>query len=205
MKTKKSKISALLLSLVLLLCLSVPAFAGSSVSGNTAYITSGTKTVTSNDIPASIVNRVSITTIYVPNSVTRISSGAFTSFSNLETVYIDNYQGGVTIESGALPSGAKVVYTGEKPTTTTKKTTTKKSTTTTSSTTESTTESETETSTEEGTSDSVVTKVANPTGTTSAAKETSSGSKQGRSISIGVVTLVGVSAVVLMILKFRKS
>lgn len=201
MKTKKSKISALLLSLVLLLCLSVPAFAGSSVSGNTAYITSGTKTVTSNDIPASIVNRVSITTVYVPNSVTRISSGAFTSFSNLETVYIDNYQGGVTIESGAVPSGAKVVYTGEKPTTTTKKTTTKKSTTTTSST----TESETETSTEEETSDSVVTKVANPTGTTSAAKETSSGSKQGRSISIGVVTLVGVSAVVLMILKFRKS
>ncbi len=205
MKTKKSKISALLLSLVLVLCLSVPAFAGSSVSGNTAYITSGTKTVTSNDIPASIVNRVSITTIYVPNSVTRISSGAFTSFSNLETVYIDNYQGGVTIESGALPSGAKVVYTGEKPTTTTKKTTTKKSTTTTSSTTESTTESETEPSTEEETSDSVVTKVANPTGTTSAAKEISSGSKQGRSISIGVVTLVGVSAVVLMILKFRKS
>ncbi len=205
MKTQKSKISALLLSLVLLLCLSVPAFAGSSVSGNTAYITSGTKTVTSNDIPASIVNRVSITTIYVPNSVTRISSGAFTSFSNLETVYIDNYQGGVTIESGALPSGAKVVYTGEKPTTTTKKTTTKKSTTTTSSTTESTTESETEEPTEEETSDAVVTKVANPTGTTSAAKETSSGSKQGRSISIGVVTLVGVSAVVLMILKFRKS
>lgn len=205
MKTQKSKISALLLSLVLLLCLSVPAFAGSSVSGNTAYITSGTKTVTSNDIPASIVNRVSITTIYVPNSVTRISSGAFTSFSNLETVYIDNYQGGVTIESGALPSGAKVVYTGEKPTTTTKKTTTKKSTTTTSSTTESTTESETEEPTEEETSDAVVTKVANPTGTTSATNTGSSGSKQGRSISIGVVTLVGVSAVVLMILKFRKS
>ena len=204
MKTQKSKISALLLSLVLLLCLSVPAFAGSSVSGNTAYITSGTKTVTSNDIPASIVNRVSITTIYVPNSVTRISSGAFTSFSNLETVYIDNYQGGVTIESGALPSGAKVVYTGEKPTTTTKKTTTKKSTTTTSSTTESTTESETEEPTEEETSDAVVTKVANPTGTTSATNTGSSGSKQGRSISIGVVTLVGVSAVVLMILKFRK-
>ncbi len=204
MKTQKSKISALLLSLVLLLCLSVPAFAGSSVSGNTAYITSGTKTVTSNDIPASIVNRVSITTIYVPNSVTRISSGAFTSFSNLETVYIDNYQGGVTIESGALPSGAKVVYTGEKPTTTTKKTTTKKSTTTTSSTTESTTESETEEPTEEETLDAVVTKVANPTGTTSATNTGSSGSKQGRSISIGVVTLVGVSAVVLMILKFRK-
>jgi cobalamin biosynthesis Mg chelatase CobN len=204
MKTQKSKISALLLSLLLLLCLSIPAFAGSSVSGNTAYITSGTKTVTSDDIPASIVNRVSITTIYVPNSVTRISSGAFTSFSNLETVYIDNYQGGVTVESGALPSGAKVVYTGEKPTTTRKSTTTKKSTTTTSSTTESTTESETEEPTEEETSDSVVTKVANPTGTTSTTQGTSSGSKQGRSISIGVVTLVGVSAVVLMILKFRK-
>ncbi len=205
MKTKKSKISALLLSLVLLLCLTVPAFAGATVSGNTAYITSGTKTVTANDIPTSVINRISITTIYVPNSVTRISSGSFTSFSNLETVYIDNYQGAVTIESGALPSGAKVVYTGEKPTTTTKKSTTKKSTTTTSSTTESTTESETETSTEEETSDSVVTKVANPTGTTVAEKEASSGSKQGRAISIGVVTLVGVSAVVLMILKFRKS
>ncbi len=204
MKSQKSKISALFLSLMLLLCLSVPAFAGSSVSGNTAYITSGTKTVTSNDISASIVNRISITTIYVPNSVTRISSGAFTNFSNLETVYIDNYQGGVTVESGALPSGAKVVYTGEKPTTTRKHTTTKKRTTTTSSTTESTTESETEKPTEEETSDSVVTKVANPTGTTSTTQGTSSGSKQGRTISIGVVTLVGVSAVVLMILKFRK-
>ncbi len=204
MKSQKSKISALFLSLMLLLCLSVPAFAGSSVSGNTAYITSGTKTVTSNDISASIVNRISITTIYVPNSVTRISSGAFTNFSNLETVYIDNYQGGVTVESGALPSGAKVVYTGEKPTTTRKHTTTKKRTTTTSSTTESTTESETEEPTEEETSDSVVTKVANPTGTTSTTQGTSSGSKQGRTISIGVVTLVGVSAVVLMILKFRK-
>lgn len=204
MKSQKSKISALFLSLMLLLCLSVPAFAGSSVSGNTAYITSGTKTVTSNDISASIVNRISITTIYVPNSVTRISSGAFTNFSNLETVYIDNYQGGVTVESGALPSGAKVVYTGEKPTTTRKHTTTKKRTTTTSSTTESTTESETEEPTEEETSDSVVTKVANPTGTTSTTQGTASGSKQGRTISIGVVTLVGVSAVVLMILKFRK-
>ncbi len=203
MKIQKSKISALLLSLLLALCLSVPAFAGSSVSGNTAYITSGTKTVTSSDIPASVVNRISITTIYVPNSVTKISSGSFTSFSNLETVYIDNYQGGVTVESGALPSGAKVVYTGKKTTTTTTKSTTKK-TTTTSSTTESTTESETEKTTEEESSDSVVTKVANPTGTTTATKTTSSGSKQGRSISIGVVTLVGVSAVVLMILKFRK-
>jgi hypothetical protein len=201
MRIKMKKTGALLLSFLLVMLLSVTAFAGSTVKGNTAYITEGTTTVTSNDIPATLQNRLSITTIYVPNSVTSISAGAFTSFPNLETVYIDNYPGGVKVASGALPRGAKIVYTGEKPTTT-RTTTTRKSTTTRTTTTESETESETEEEPATKSTDVVVTKV--PTPSDAQKEPEKAGFSVGRAVSIGLVALAGVSAVVLLILKFKK-
>ncbi len=55
--------------------------------------------------------------ITIPSSVKSIDSGAFSNCSNLKTVTINNYDGAVSIASGAFPSSASISYTQEKPTT----------------------------------------------------------------------------------------
>lgn len=200
MKPMWKKAIVLMLCFVLLISMSIPVFAGGSVSGSTAYISSGTKTVTSGDIPATITNRLAVNTVYVPNSVNSISSGAFTNLPNVKTIYVDNYEGGVNVSSGALPKGATIVYTGEKPTTTstTRRTTTRTRTTTTTTTT--TTSSTTE-STTEAPSFSAVTKVATPIVTE---EPTTTSVGVGKYISIAAVALAALLAVALAVLKFKK-
>lgn len=204
----KKRILTILISLVMMLSLILPAFAGGSYSGTTGYISDGTTTVTSSDIPVTIINQYTIQTIYVPSSVRTIESGAFTGFVNLQTVYIDSAQGEVSIATGALPSTASVVYTGT-PTTTTKRTTTtqwqttrrynttRRTTTTTASTTESTT---TSTTTTTATQISVYETVTNYD--TDTASE--SGNKNGTLIAGVAVGIVAISAIAMLILKFKK-
>lgn len=57
-----------------------------------------------------------VDSITVPSSVKSIDSGAFSNCSNLKTVTINNYEGAVSIASGAFPSSASIYYTQEKPT-----------------------------------------------------------------------------------------
>lgn len=57
-----------------------------------------------------------VDSITVPSSVKSIDSGAFSNCSNLKTVTINNYDGAVSIASGAFPSSASIYYTQEKPT-----------------------------------------------------------------------------------------
>lgn len=52
----------------------------------------------------------SIKKLYVPNTVTRINGGAFTSCTALTDVYIDNTATGITVNSSAFPSGVTVHY-----------------------------------------------------------------------------------------------
>ena len=52
----------------------------------------------------------SIKKLYVPNTVTRINGGAFTSCTALTDVYIDNTAAGITVNSSAFPSGVTVHY-----------------------------------------------------------------------------------------------
>lgn len=54
-----------------------------------------------------------ITTAFVSNNVTQVQSGCFSGCTNLKTVYIDNIQGKITVQSGAIPSTATVIYTDE--------------------------------------------------------------------------------------------
>ena len=218
MKQITKRILSLAICLIMAVCMAVPAFAGGSVSGNTGYISDGTTTVTSSDIPASLLNRMNITTIYVPDSVTTISSGAFSGLDNLQTVYIDNVAGNVSVAAGALPSGASIVYTGvaEEPVTedtqnyttarqtyrTTRRTTTRRATAkaTTEETTEETTKKKkttTETETELVVYTNVTDVVTDDTGV-------SSGTKTGRTVAIAAVAVVAVSAVGLVVLKLKK-
>lgn len=48
--------------------------------------------------------------LYVPNTVTRIDGGAFTSCTSLTDVYIDNTTLGITVNSSAFPNGVTVHY-----------------------------------------------------------------------------------------------
>lgn len=57
-----------------------------------------------------------VDSITIPSSVKSIDSDAFSNCSNLKTVTIDNYNGAVSIASGAFPSSASIYYTQEKPT-----------------------------------------------------------------------------------------
>ncbi len=58
-----------------------------------------------------------VNSVTIPSSVTSIESGAFSNCYNLKTITINNYEGAVSISSGAFPSSASIKYTQEKPTT----------------------------------------------------------------------------------------
>lgn len=209
MKKISKRLLAVLFSLIIAITMTIPAFAGGSVSGNTGYISSGTTTVTSSDIPANIWNRLNVTVIYVPDTVTTISAGAFSGLDNLETVYIDNTAGNVTVAAGALPSGAAVVYTGvEEPTVTEAPATTRRTYRTTRRTTARTTEETTEESTTEETTPSE-TETTTILYTNAVDVETddsgvNGGSKTGRTVAVALVAAVAVSAVALIVLKLKK-
>lgn len=57
-----------------------------------------------------------VSSISIPSSVKSIDGGAFSNCSNLKSVTINNYEGAVSIASGAFPSSASITYTQEKPT-----------------------------------------------------------------------------------------
>ena len=57
----------------------------------------------------------SVKSLYIPSSVTKIGSKAFTNLSKLQNVYIDNYDGAVDIASDAFPSSAAVIYSQTAP------------------------------------------------------------------------------------------
>lgn len=59
---------------------------------------------------AGACTNTSIKKLYVPSTVTRIDSGAFTSCTRLTDVYIDNTASGITVNSSAFPSGVIVHY-----------------------------------------------------------------------------------------------
>ena len=59
----------------------------------------------------------SIRSLRIPNGVESIANGAFSDCDNLTSITIDNYQGGINIENGALPDSANVVYLREVPVT----------------------------------------------------------------------------------------
>ena len=52
----------------------------------------------------------SVKTLTIPNGVESIASGAFSECNNLTSITVDNYQGGINIENGAVPASAQVVY-----------------------------------------------------------------------------------------------
>ena len=55
-----------------------------------------------------------IKTLFIASNVRLLQSGAFTTNSTgIETVFIDNEQPGITIQSGALPDGATIYYKGQ--------------------------------------------------------------------------------------------
>lgn len=210
MKKISKRLLAVLFSLIIAITMTIPAFAGGSVSGNTGYISSGTTTVTSSDIPANIWNRLNVTVIYVPDTVTTISAGAFSGLDNLETVYIDNTAGNVTVAAGALPSGAAVVYTGvEEPTVTEAPATTRRTYRTTRRTTARTTEATTEETTKEEETTPSETETTTILYTNAVDVETddtgvNGGSKTGRTVAVALVAAVAVSAVALIVLKLKK-
>ena len=57
----------------------------------------------------------SVETLFIASNVTTINGGAFntTANQNITTVYIDNEQTDITIQSGAFPSGVTIYYKGE--------------------------------------------------------------------------------------------
>ena len=57
----------------------------------------------------------SVKTLFIASNVMAINGGAFntTANQNITTVYIDNEQTDITIQSGAFPSGATIYYKGE--------------------------------------------------------------------------------------------
>ena len=57
----------------------------------------------------------SVKTLFIASNVTTISSGAFntTANQNITTVYIDNEQTDITIQSSAFPSGVTIYYKGQ--------------------------------------------------------------------------------------------
>ena len=57
----------------------------------------------------------SVKTLFIASNVTTINGGAFntTANQNITTVYIDNEQTNITIQSGAFPSGATIYYKGQ--------------------------------------------------------------------------------------------
>lgn len=124
------KILAVLLSCLLAMAFTVPAFAadGDDDTPTVLRIPEGTKVVTSSTVNDGVIDRLRVKTIYVPSSVTTIEEGALTGYANVTNVYVDNSKDNITIKDGALPTGTNVVYS-EKPSATT--TTTKAATTTT--------------------------------------------------------------------------
>ena len=56
-----------------------------------------------------------IQTISIPNNVGKIEAGAFSDCSNLESVSIFNYKGGLKVEPGAFPSSTNILYMYEPP------------------------------------------------------------------------------------------
>ena len=59
---------------------------------------------------AGACTNTNIKKLYVPNTVTRINGGAFTSCTALTDVYIDNTATGITVNSSAFPSSVTVHY-----------------------------------------------------------------------------------------------
>jgi lysophospholipase L1-like esterase len=57
----------------------------------------------------------SVKTLFIASNVMAINGGAFntTANQNITTVYIDNEQTDITIQSGAFPSGATIYYKGQ--------------------------------------------------------------------------------------------
>lgn len=78
-----------------------------------------------NGIPVFVSNNTSfsagacqeagVETLFIASNVTTISGGAFNTNANqdITTVYIDNEQTDITVQSGAFPSGATVYYKGQ--------------------------------------------------------------------------------------------
>lgn len=78
-----------------------------------------------NGIPVFVSNNTSfsagacqeagVETLFIASNVTTISGGAFNTNANqdITTVYIDNKQADITVQSGAFPSGATVYYKGQ--------------------------------------------------------------------------------------------
>lgn len=59
---------------------------------------------------AGACTNTNIKKLYVPNTVTRINGGAFTSCTALTDVYIDNTAASIIVNSSAFPSGVTVHY-----------------------------------------------------------------------------------------------
>ena len=77
----------------------------------------GIPVFTSNNtsFPAGACSVESVKTLFIASNVTTINGGAFntTANQNITTVYIDNEQTDITIQSGAFPSGATIYYKGQ--------------------------------------------------------------------------------------------
>lgn len=77
----------------------------------------GIPVFTSNNtsFPTGACSVESVKTLFIASNVTAINGGAFntTANQNITTVYIDNKQTDITIQSGAFPSGATIYYKGQ--------------------------------------------------------------------------------------------
>ncbi len=85
----------------------------SDLSGGVLTVPDGTTVVDINSVSAYYENNAD--KIVIPNSVTLIKNGSFSDCEDAEVAVVDNYEGGLTIESQAFAKGTKITYLRENP------------------------------------------------------------------------------------------